>query len=70
MAKTTTAKTPSDLIGLEEVLQLTGLTASGWREVRRRGKSENVRRWKNGKNVLFSRAEIEAWTAARTQPVA
>lgn len=52
---------PRDLITLEDVCELTGYTPSGWRTVRNRGRATEVRRWRVGKNVMFSRKEIVAW---------
>lgn len=61
---------PTDLIPLDEVLQLTGLTASGWRFIRNTGRAPEVHVYKMGKQVLFSRAQIDAWLARRIHRVA
>lgn len=58
---TMTNTVPNDLITLDEVCELTGLTPSGWRTIRYRGRSEGVRRWRVGRRVMFSRKEILHW---------
>jgi predicted DNA-binding transcriptional regulator AlpA len=62
--------TPTDLITLDEALQLVGMTASGWRFTRNTGRAPEVHVYKVGRRVLFSRAQIEKWLARRIHRVA
>jgi len=58
-------KTPKDLITLEQTLKLVGLTASGWRNARNSRHMPEITTYRLGREVFFSKAEVQAWIKKR-----
>lgn len=59
---------PSDLISVTEVLELTGLSESGFRWLRKQ--KQAPRGHKKGKHVLFSRESVMRWDQDRAKAIA